>query len=415
MTELGDIRTSDPADAEATNDAAWARWLRTPAAIRARTGRLLELGLAGKLPHFEVALERLDAVADRVAAVTRRAYPTLAIPVHGRFTHFDVGGVARVAELDRALEAAGLDAAEKARARIDLVVVSVLLDAGAGPDWKYVEGGRSFARSEGLAVASLRMFLAGGFSSDRARPLRADAAGLLALGRDALAAGFQVSAVNPLVGIDGRLALLQGLGRVLPRPGALFDRVAARAEGMKVRAADILAEVLHSLGAIWPGRLSLAGVNLGDVWPHASLAPAGEPEHTRLVPFHKLSQWLTYSLFEPLEQAGLQVIAADELTGLAEYRNGGLFVDLGVLALRDPAAAERAHVPSDELVVEWRALTVALLDRLAPLVRARLSRPDLPLANILQGGTWSAGREVAEEKRPGGAPPIRIVSDGTVF
>jgi hypothetical protein len=298
---------------------------------------------------------------------------------------------------------------------IDLVVVSVLLAAGAGPDWKYVEAGRTFARSEGLAVASLRRFLAGAFSSYPARPLRADAAGLLALTRVALAAGFQVTDTNPLVGVDGRLQLLQGLGRVLPRPGALYDRVAAHAEAMKVRAADVLAEVLHSLGAIWPGRLSLAGVNLGDVWPHASLAPAGEPAHARLVPFHKLSQWLTYSLFEPLEGAGLQVIAADELTGLAEYRNGGLFVDLGVLALRDPAAYTRAHAPADELVVEWRALTVALLDRLAPLVRARLGRPDLPLANILQGGTWSAGREVAEEKRSGGAPPLRIVSDGTVF
>jgi hypothetical protein len=402
-------------DEEATNDAAWARWLRTPAAIRARTNRILELGLQGKLSHFTVQLDKLDAVAERVAAVTRRAYPTLAIPVHGRFTHFDVGGVGRVAELDRALAASGLDAAEKARAKIDLVVVSVLLDAGAGSAWKYVDRGTSYARSEGLAVASLRMFMDGAFSSDKARPLRADSAGLLALTREALAAGFQVSDTNPLVGVDGRLALLQGVGRVLPRPGALYDRVAARAQGLKVRAADVLAEVLHSLGAIWPGRLSLAGVNLGDVWPHSALAPADEPAHARLVPFHKLSQWLTYSLFEPLVESGLEVIDADELTGLAEYRNGGLFVDLGVLALRDEAAYARPHAPADELVVEWRALTVALLDRLAPLVRTRLGKPALPLANILQGGTWSAGREVAEERRPGGAPPNQIVSDGTVF
>jgi len=416
MSEVMVPEATEPGvDDEATNDAAWARWLRTPAAIRARTGRLLEFGVAGRLPHFVVRPERLDAVADRVAAVTRRAYPDLDIPVHGRFTHFDVGGVARVAELDAALAATGLDPVDKARAKIDLVVVSVLLDAGAGPAWKYVENGVSYARSEGLAVASLRMFMAGAFSSDPARPLRADAAGLLALSRAALAAGFQVSESNPLVGVDGRLALLQGVGRVLPRPGALYDRIAARAEGVTVRATDVLAEVLHGLGAIWPGRLSLAGINLGDVWPHSALAAPEAPAHARLVPFHKLSQWLSYSLFEPLEQAGLHVAGADELTGLAEYRNGGLFVDLGVLELRDAHAYEVAHSPADELVVEWRALTVALLDRVAPLVRARLGRPDLPLANILQGGTWSAGREVAEEKRPGGAPPIRIASDGTVF
>ena len=68
-----------------------------------------------------------------------------------------------------------------------------------------------------------------------------------------------------------------------------------------------------------------------------------------------------------------------------------------------------------EAVVEWRALTVALLDRLADRVRARLQRPDMPLARILEGGTWAAGRRVAAELRPDGGPPLRIASDGTVF
>jgi hypothetical protein len=70
-----------------------------------------------------------------------------------------------------------------------------------------------------------------------------------------------------------------------------------------------------------------------------------------------------------------------------------------------------------ELVVEWRALTVALLDELAPLVRGRLGvgAAEFPLAKVLQGGTWSAGRRIAREKRPDGGPPIRVASDGTVF
>jgi hypothetical protein len=90
------------------------------------------------------------------------------------------------------------------------------------------------------------------------------------------------------------------------------------------------------------------------------------------VPFHKLSQWLAYSLIEPLEWAGYEVVEIDGLTGLPEYRNGGLFLDSGVLRLKDPAEAERAHEVGSRLVVEWRALTVALLDRIAPLVRERL-------------------------------------------
>jgi hypothetical protein len=135
------------------------------------------------------------------------------------------------------------------------------------------------------------------------------------------------------------------------------------------------------------------------------------------VPLHKLSQWLTYSLIEPLENAGVPVCGVDELTGLAEYRNGGLFVDTGVLVPRNPAAWSQAHVVSDPFVVAWRALTVALLDRIAPLIRERLglTADAFPLARVLEGGTWAAGRFIARETRAGGGPPFRILSDGTVF
>ena len=116
------------------------------------------------------------------------------------------------------------------------------------------------------------------------------------------------------------------------------------------------------------------------------------------MPFHKLSQWLTYSLLEPLQWAGVRVDGLDALTGLPEYRNGGLLIDAGVLRAARPrgrSAAHRSRV--DELVVEWRALTVALLDELAPLVRERLGADaeQLPLACVLEGGTWAAGRRIA--------------------
>jgi len=135
------------------------------------------------------------------------------------------------------------------------------------------------------------------------------------------------------------------------------------------------------------------------------------------VPIHKLSQWLAYSLIEPLEAAGIAVTDIDGLTGLAEYRNGGLFLDLGVIVPRDAGLAARVLAVDDEAVVEWRALTVALLDRVAEGVRAALGMDArcLPLAKVLEGGTWAAGRRIAGEKRPGGAPPLTIVSDGTVF
>jgi hypothetical protein len=68
-------------------------------------------------------------------------------------------------------------------------------------------------------------------------------------------------------------------------------------------------------------------------------------------------------------------------------------------------------------VVEWRALTVALLDRTAVEVRRILGvdAAALPLAKVLEGGTWAAGREIARERRPDGRPPLTVASDGTVF
>ena len=136
-----------------------------------------------------------------------------------------------------------------------------------------------------------------------------------------------------------------------------------------------------------------------------------------LMPFHKLSQWLTYSLIEPLQWTGVTVTDIDGLTGLAEYRNGGLFIDTGVLATTAPDAAEQSYAPDDPAIVEWRALTLALLDRIADPVRARLgvTVADFPLARVLEGGTWAAGRKLARERRDGGEPPLCIVSDGTVF
>ena len=195
----------------------------------------------------------------------------------------------------------------------------------------------------------------------------------------------------------------------------MFDQLATDAIGTRIQAADILQQVLLQLGQIWPSRLTLQGIALGDCWRHDSVVT--DDATTGLVPLHKLSQWLSYSLIEPLQRAGLEVADIDGLTGLAEYRNGGLFVDGGVLLLRDPADAGRAHAVDSPLVVEWRALTVALLDRLAELIRQRTGQTpeQLPLARILEGGSWAAGRKLAFARRPDGSPPLTIISDGTVF
>ena len=399
--------------------------LRTPEAVRERCHELLGLAEDDGLAHFRVHANALGRAAEFVADTIRSRYPHLDIPFHSRWRHFSVGGHDRWRALDQ--RCAHVDLRERSRAAIDLAVVSVLLDAGAGERWRYRESetGECYSRSEGLAVASFRMFEVGLFSGVVDAPWRADAHGLESATPARVQLAMQVDGDNPMAGIEGRCALLTRLARTLrdrpavfgpdARIGNLFDYLTGIAEGGTISAALVLETLLGALGPIWPGRLELEGENLGDVWRHPGIQRNDSTDG--LVPFHKLSQWLTYSLVEPLQWAGLTVEGLDRLTGLAEYRNGGLFVDLDVIELRDGAAHGRAHAPDSELVVEWRALTVALLDRIAPLVWDRLGLGDVspPLIRLLEGGTWSAGRRIAAELRPEGGPPISILSDGTVF
>jgi Protein of unknown function (DUF1688) len=405
--------------------------LRDPATIRMRCAAITRAVGEGRSSHFKLDRNALDGVALRVEQVTRAAYPELRIPYHSRWRHFEVGGVDRKAEMDALL--AGRSAAEQARARIDLTVLSVLLDAGAGPQWHYDEAasGQRFTRSEGLGVASLRAFLRGDFSADADDPLRVDAVVLRRLDAAALAAVFQCAPDNPLVGLEGRAALLQRLGEALQlhaarhggsaRPAVLFDLLTDSGLRREITAAQVLRALLDLFSSIWLNGPVLHGVPLGDVWPHR-WAGGEDPMAGRhgttdgWVPFHKLSQWLAYSLLEPFEWAGVAVTALDSLTGLPEYRNGGLLLDGGVIVPRDAASLKKTWKVSDEFIVEWRALTVSLIDELAPLVRARLGRSaaEMPLACVLEGGTWATGRVLAQELR-GGAPPLNIASDGTVF
>lgn len=393
--------------------------LLSAAAVRERAHEMLEIAIDGGVEGWNVDLDRLGAAAELTASVTRERYPDLAIPFHARWRHFIAG--------DPLLPEA--DQAARARAAFDLVILSVLLDAGAGPDWHYRDSatGGDFARSEGLAVASQRLFEEGAFAADPSSPLRADASALAALDDLVLARGFQVDQANPMVGLAGRAALLRRLGaqasarpdlfatRDEPRPGGLYDLLAARADSGRLPATLILETLLEALGPIWADRLVIEGLPLGDCWRHPAIRRSDSSDG--LVPLHKLSQWLAYSLIEPLQAAGVEVVEIDGLTGLAEYRNGGLFVDAGILRLADPVAADRTHHVSDPLIVAWRAMTVALLDRLAPEVRQLLGvdAGSFPLARMLEGGTWVAGRRIAAQRRPDGGPPFNIISDGTVF
>ena len=398
----------------------------SPQAIRERCNFIFDLALSNQLQHFIYHPEKLELVANFVLDNITQNYPDLNFPFHSRWRHFEVGNIPRIANLQKQLN--GLSQLEQTQAKLDLAIISVLLDAGAGEKWHYQESetGLIWRRSEGLAIASYEMFGQGLFSSNIEYPFQADAQGLMNLTESQLITGFQVNENNYLTGVKGRLELLKKLGETLsnyphlfgeihPRPGKLANYFLTQTQNNQLSAVIVLNAILEGLGEIWPGRLTLNQVNLGDVWYYSGLETL-DSEYP-FVPFHKLSQWLTYSLLEPLQDLGLEIIDLDQLTGLAEYRNGGLILDLGLLELKDNNLSEKLHKPDSNIIIEWRSLTIIILDKIAEILRQKLNltSQEFPLVKVLQGGTWNAGREIAKQQRFDGSPPLKLESDGTVF
>ncbi|KAI9721682.1 MAG: hypothetical protein M1828_005050 [Chrysothrix sp. TS-e1954] len=352
-------------------------YLRSLNAVRERSSLVYSKALSNQLTHFKVDMGKFEETAAYVVSIIKRDYGSdyASIPPHGRWQHFEAGGVRRLDQMMREWSAE-VDTKERTRRLLDLFLVSVLLDAGAGTTWRYKdEAGRIFARSEGLAIASLEMFKAGLFSSDDDQPCQVDAAGLADLNIDIIRDGLQVSNNNPIEGLEGRANILLKLS------GALSDNQ------------------------------NFFGDN-------------GRPGNM-LVPMERLLN---------VRFAGMEL-----LTGLPEYRNGGLLMDTGLLVLRsqdvrrgldqfqENSRSEGQQsmevVPlftaDDDVVVEWRAVTVGMLDRMLDEVNRQLGLSGegrLSLAQMLEAGTWKGGREIAEVSRPNTrGPPIMIISDGTVF
>ncbi|EXJ90478.1 hypothetical protein A1O1_03581 [Capronia coronata CBS 617.96] len=421
-------------------------------AVRRQAQKVLAAAERGELLHFDYDADEMSSVADFVSGVIARDFGPdryHEIPPHGRWQHFDVGGVPRVAPLLARWKDNGCtDEMELTRRLIDLFSVSVLLDAGAGNVWRFNEPGhdRVYSRSEGIAVASLYMFTAGAFTTDQSNPESVNGQGLSQLDEATFSRHFQLSPQNPMVGVSSRVQLLNRVGqelRKLPaifgpegRPGNLVDHLVKSAGSSKVLDVELLWSCLQQLLIpSWPeGRTRINGQPIGDAWPLQVLAheaeKQGEPQTptTSIQPFHKLTQWLAYSLMVPFVRIlGLAWTNQGLLTGLPEYRNGGLFVDMKALRLKPEALAEGLRASGEELpgfsasgdvIVEWRAMTVALLDKLYAIISSRLAAQgvQLSMAQMLEAGSWKAGRELAAKYRPAtGSSPILIEGDGTLF
>ncbi|KAF5348888.1 hypothetical protein D9756_009821 [Leucocoprinus leucothites] len=421
-------------------------YLRTPPAIRERCSRVYDPATQGKLQLFDYHPEEEAEVAAfclkiiELQSQERMLFSNIQVPSSrqspksaiSRFNHTVAGAILMP------------DSPELSpSSRNGHPSGSTTRKSLAGNLWKYTEPSTNkvFGQSEGLGVASVHMFQDGFFSGIKEQPYRVDAAGLTKVTAERTGAAMQVSETNPMTGLEGRASLLFNLSKALTsspqffgtegRPGNLIDFLESQAlptSPPTVPLSALWIVLLDGLNPIWPSRLSLGGVSLGDVWPCPSLGQTapGDPESDTIpVPFHKLTQWLTYSLIEVFQkELGWQVEGLEDMTGLPEYRNGGLLVDLDVLTLKpnvlptDPKSGLPTAPPSHPAIVEWRAMTVINLDRIANLIRSELglTSAQLSLAQVLEAATWKGRREIAKIKRPEtGGPPIEIESDGTVF
>jgi hypothetical protein len=518
--------------------------LREPATIRARCAAVTRAVEEGRSGHFKLDRSRLPDLAQRAAVLAREHFADLKTPHLGQWGRFGAGGLDRKGELDALL--APRFPAERLHAHIDLTVVSVLLGAGAGRAWRYVErpeldalalpvhrqkgedllamlgaaAGKApaastqaaatapdtaeapateppvtetstteppiteppateppvaqahvpeapaadpqpklrqlatFSGTEGLSVAVFRAFVAGVFSSDPADPLRVDALALKRLDAAALRAVFQSSPSNPLPGLEARAAVLTHLGEVLQeqaerhgglaRPARLIDSLSGAEGAPGLTATQLLREVQRLHAPAWISGSRVLGLPAGDVWPHlwagaatdvtlaaadpgagAAQRPTATDRATAgWVPFHLLGQWMTYSLVEPLGWAGLQVSGLEALTALPEIALGARLVDAGVIVPRHPGDLTKTYKPSSDLVVEWRALTVTLMDELAGLVRELSEASAQWEPSALNRGAAAPMRDLPltlglalllGKPAEDAAPPLKIDSDGTLF
>ena len=393
-----------------------------PKCIRERSQKIYERIKSGET-RWILDESQLSKCADFTLGVIKTKYPDFKIPFHSRRGHLRAGGTDRIAKLFESLA----DKEQRLISEFDLIITSVFLDAGAGDKWKYTEtSGKSYGRSEGLAVASYDLVASGALSSENI-PFQVNAEGLAALRPETFAKAFQAGCENPLIGVSERCVLMNNLADCLRahpeyfehegkfRPGHLALYLTSKHIGKKISAIEILRSTLLGFDLMWPPRLMVGPMRFGDIWHYKGFG--AEENADNLIAFHKLSQWLSYSLMEALMDFGMQITEIDALTGLPEYRNGGLFVDLGVLSFRDKSDYKKAWKVDSDTLIEWRAATVCLLDKIAVLLRERLgvSQAEMPLVKLLEGGTWHAGREAAKVFRNTSEPPIILDSDATVF
>ena len=251
----------------------------------------------------------------------------------------------------------------------------------------------------------LNLLRSGLLSYDKKTPYSVCALGLESLSKEEFASAMQHKEENVLLAFEKRYQLLKNLAHIMKKMslftgknnaelGELY-RLFHQKQKQSNRIILYLQRIFLKTYLIvspryifenWEGPLIVEGHSLGDTWHHPCIKAKYSCDG--YVPFHKLAQWLCYSLFEPLQElSSIKIEDINKLTGLPEYRNGGLLVDFSYLELKDKNLYDLRHNIQDILVVEWRALTLIALDKIYYKILSRLGVQEcrFPLTKVLQG------------------------------
>jgi hypothetical protein len=395
-------------------------------AVRTRCGAVLEAALAGDLDHVAADLSRLPDTVGKTVAAIEAAYPDHQIPPFGCWRFFEAD------EVDRWAVLAGTRNFETPSAMLrsaaDLAITSHCVSVPVNSAWEWSDPvtGRAYPGRTGLGLGILSMFAAGSFSADPADPMRVDAHALIRLEGAEVAYGLQLDwnrdgdTIKAIADLLKRLGEATGMRPDLfevdneTRPGILADRLAVKSDGAPIDLSECLAELQNGLSPMWAGGAALGDVVLGDAFHHSALlqgeAGAG------IVPFHLVPQEIAYALVEPFAWAGLETSALDSLTGLANLEHALLFLDAGAMSLKQGPGSVLEGQEALDRAIELRAVSVALMDRIADALRQELDAPSeaLPLTCIMEGGTVRAGKKITSERPEFSARISEILAAGGV-
>lgn len=399
-----------------------------PGEIRDRAHRVLQSAEDGKLRHVSVDLARLDAARALVMAAIEAAYPDMQIPPYGLWRDLEAGGIDRWGALAGARGFEG--PMEMLASAADLAIVASIMRTRHPVGWVFQETttGETAQGKQAAALAAFAMFAAGSFSADPMDPFRVDAQALIRMDRQEIAQGLQWDLEADAEFIAALQDHLKRFGEAMAlrpdlfatgmttRPGLLATRLAEAAseageEG--VAAPDLIDDLLSALAPVWQGGAFAKDVGLGDCF---SLSSAMDALPDTIMPFQLPAQDIVYSLVEPLAWAGFALDGLDLLTAPGDLEHVALFARTGVLTV-DAGTTGLDETQAQDRAIEVRAVTMALVDRLADQIRQDLdvTGDHLPLTCILEGGTHRAGKKILCETPPENAGLGTVLNPGNVF